>query len=407
MDRSQLIRARSLATMEPNFPDLIDDGAVLVRGNTIERVGRFDEMSGEVARADVIDLGESLLMPGLINAHTHLCLSQLKQSDAPAQPFTDWILSIATRSGRGSENYEANLLAGIEEGVRQCMTFGVTTVGDITLPLASQRRAILQSPLRVRSFIEALGLGSSRNRFEEALRNARDDSDETDRFTTGISPHAPYTVDRAGFVECVALGKQITTHLAETLDEREFLNHHAGAFRHVYDKLGTSLDGAERYSGSPVRLMYETGVLDSRALFAHVNYVDDSDLDLLAQGNSSVVFCPRTHEFFRHAPHRFPEMLSRGINVCLGTDSCASSPDLNLLDDARLVARLAPQLTAREILKMITIRGAHALRLEAITGSIRRAKCADLCAFDVGSLEELLNGNVMPTAVWVDGIRVG
>lgn len=392
--------------MEAGHPDYIEDGAVLLNGRVIDRVDRFDRLKSEVGLNDVIDLGDAFLIPGLVNAHTHLCLSHLKQSDAPPQPFHHWILSIVPRIGRDTEQYESNLVLGIEEGVRQCLQFGVTTVADITMPLVSQRGALARSPLRARSFIEALGIGTSRHRFTDAINFAQNRSDETERFSLGIAPHAPYTVDRSGFVECVAANMPISVHLAETPVERDFLNHHRGGFREVYDWLGVSLADVERFSGTPMELMKQTGVLDSRALLAHVNYVDDSDLDLLSSGNSSVVFCPRTHEFFGHAPHRFREMLARGINVCLGTDSCASSPDLNLVDDARLVRRLAPEMSARSILEMITIRGARALQMEKQVGSISLGKSGDFCAFNVSSFDELLEETVLPSAIWIDAKRL-
>src|SRR6185295_5433024 len=96
-----------------------------------------------------------------------------------------------------------------------------------------------------------------------------------------------------------------------------------------------------------------------------VNYCDDAELDLLAAGKASVVYCPRTHAYFSHPPHRWREMLARGINVAIGTDSCASSPDLNLLDDLRLVRKIAPDFPAESLWALATRNPARAVQLDA------------------------------------------
>src|SRR5207302_10539659 len=106
------------------------------------------------------------------------------------------------------------------------------------------------------------------------------------------------------------------------------------------------------------------GLLDYPTVLAHVNYCDDVDLDLLARGRAGVVYTPRTHAYFGHPPHRWRDMLARGINVAVGTDSCASSPDLNLVDDLRLLHRLAPEVPAQTLWEMATIRGARAIGRE-------------------------------------------
>ena len=114
----------------------------------------------------------------------------------------------------------------------------------------------------------------------------------------------------------------IATHLAETADEAEFLANHSGPFRDLWAALGAWSDGVSRFAGGPIRAMQLVGLLDlPGAVLAHVNYCDDAELDILARGRASVVYCPRTHAWFRHPPHRLREMLARGINVAVGTNS--------------------------------------------------------------------------------------
>src|SRR5439155_13121502 len=139
-------------------------------------------------------------------------------------------------------------------------------------------------------------------------------------------------------------------------------------------------------------------------LLAHVNYCTDEELAVLARGRASIVYCPRTHAYFRHPPHRWRQMLARGINVAIGTDSCASSPDLNPLEDLRLVHQLAPDFPLEQLWQMITIRAAVALRLDDQIGSLAPGKAADFTIFPAQSnepLQELLEGPIRSPDVWI------
>jgi cytosine/adenosine deaminase-related metal-dependent hydrolase len=130
---------------------------------------------------------------------------------------------------------------------------------------------------------------------------------------------------------------------------------------------------------------------------------------MLSRGKASVVYCPRTHRYFGHPAHRWRDMLARGINVAVGTDSCASSPDLNLVDDLRLLRRIAPEIPAETIWEMGTIRGARALGMENEIGSLAVGKHADLIAFAASGnnpLEDILSHAANPTSVWMDGAQI-
>jgi cytosine/adenosine deaminase-related metal-dependent hydrolase len=156
--------------------------------------------------------------------------------------------------------------------------------------------------------------------------------------------------------------------------------------------------------------MGDIGLLDYPAVLAHVNYVDDEDLAILARGRASVVYCPRTHAYFGHRPHRFAAMLARGINVAVGTDSAASSPDLDLMEDLRLVHRQRPDVAVETLFEMATVRGARALGMGDRVGTIEAGKVADLCVFPVTSAEalrEVLETSTVPDSMWVGGSDLG
>jgi cytosine/adenosine deaminase-related metal-dependent hydrolase len=133
----------------------------------------------------------------------------------------------------------------------------------------------------------------------------------------------------------------LATHLSEAQEEKTFLESHSGMFRDLWERIGSWEDDVPTFKGSPIAMAQAIGMLDFPTLLAHVNYCDDHELELLTRGRASVVYCPRTHRYFGHPPHRWREMLARGINVAVGSDSCASSPDLNLVDDLRLLPAIS------------------------------------------------------------------
>jgi cytosine/adenosine deaminase-related metal-dependent hydrolase len=139
-----------------------------------------------------------------------------------------------------------------------------------------------------------------------------------------------------------------------------------------------------------------------------VNYVDDDDLDRLSGSPASVVFCPRTHAYFGHEPHPFETMLARGVNVCVGTDSRASSPDLNVVDDLRLLRRQRPHLPADLLWSFVTTRAAKALRL-LDQGHLGVGSAANVVAFEAADpdpLAAVLDAETLPLGTWVEGERV-
>src|SRR6185295_1088498 len=157
-----------------------------------------------------------------------------------------------------------------------------------------------------------------------------------------------------------------------------------------------------------IRLAKSLGLLDYPTLLAHVNYCDDQELSLLAAGQASVIYNPRTHHYFNHPPHRWQEMLAKGITVALGTDSTASSGDLNLVEDLRLLRRIAPDHDPHNLWELVTTNAARALGLDKILGSLAPNKLADLAIFPAQGpdpLRYILNNSINPTQLWIGGTR--
>jgi cytosine/adenosine deaminase-related metal-dependent hydrolase len=320
---------------------------------------------------------------------------------------------IARNAQSDATELETRVAESVAGGVFQCLRYGVTTVGDISRQCQLTRPLLSRGPIRVISFGEVMAMGERRDLLESRIAAASDRSQESEYLRIGISPHAPYSIEARGYQRCLEVARQldrpICTHLAESLDEASFLARHEGPLRELWRAIGGWDDDVPRFAGGPIRFARSIGLLDYPTLLAHVNYCDDEELRILAQGRASVVYCPRTHAYFGHPPHRWREMLARGINVAIGTDSCASSPNLNLADDLRLLRKLAPELEAQELWALATTRATRALSMEAHVGSISIGKRADFVCFHASSdapLQEILCAPMLPSAVWIAGMQV-
>lgn len=388
---------------------LIQDGCVVVRGDRIVEVGRTQDIKPSRVDEEI----DGVLVPGLINAHTHLELSDCWRGEPPTGGFAGWLVGMLQRTRISPEAMQSAVEHAISEGVRQCLRFGVTCVGDISRQCHLTRPLLSQSPLRVVSFGEVQAMAQRRGLLQERVATAVDPTYAGERLTIGLTPHAPYSVEPDGYRLCVEIAKErslpLTTHLAETPNETPFLAGHQGPFKDLWDAWLTWDELVPRFEGGPIRLAKAVGLLDYPTLLAHMNYVDDAELTLLASSSASVVWCPRTHAYFDHPPHRWTDMLAAGINVCVGTDSCASSPDLNLLDDLRLICRTRPDVDVGLLWSLCTTRAAAALRLDRGNGTIGQGSVADLIAFNTHSsdpLREILETpDMLPNSVWIGGVR--
>jgi cytosine/adenosine deaminase-related metal-dependent hydrolase len=408
-EKQQILAAKWVAPMDR---PIIGDGAVLVGGGRIVDLGARGDLMRRHSGISTIDLGDAILLPGLVNAHTHLELSDCRREDPPGDGFASWLVGMLKRTRIAPEEMDKAVTSSIAIGVEQSLRFGVTTVGDISRQCRLSRSLLRNSPLRVVSYGEVQAMAQRRGLLEERLAIAADPQYAGPRLTIGITPHAPYSVEAEGYRRCLKTAKEhrmpLATHLAETRDEAIFLADHAGPLRDLWDQWLTWDENVPTFEGGPVRFARQVGLLDYPTLLAHVNYVDDDEMEILAASKASVVYCPRTHQYFGHGLHPWREMRARGINVAIGTDSCASSPDLNLVDDLRLLHRDFPDEPAAELWQLATARAARAIRL-GDAGAIRIGDPADLVAFECKSdhpLREMLENSVLPFTVWTEGNRV-
>jgi cytosine/adenosine deaminase-related metal-dependent hydrolase len=349
------------------------DGPPIERGVVTVRGERIDAVEPHGKRTPDRDLGNFAILPGLVNAHTHLDLTGLRGQCPPSPDFTGWLRQvIAHRRTVTPEQTRADIRAGIAE----CLRYGTTLVGDIASGGASWD-ALAESPLSAVVYCELLGM--SKDRADQAYQAARAwlaAHPATDRCRPGLSPHAPYSVRESLLVEAALLARDsqcpLAVHLAETRDELELLLRRRGPFVPFLQELGAwDPDGLVR---SPTHVMSICNVR-TRNAFVHGNYLAPA---ARVPGDGTVVYCPRTHAAFGHRPHPLRRLLNRGVRVALGTDSLASNPDLDVLAEARLVHQRYPDLSGATLLRMATLSGAEALGWADTTGSLTPGKSADL-----------------------------
>ncbi len=405
----KLILAEWIAPMDR---EPIREGGFLIDGERIIEVGEAKKLRKNHPRAQVEDHGQSIILPGLINAHTHLELSHLKREPLPSGGLAAWLIRIIKQNSAPQGELEKNVARAVAIGVKQCIQFGVSTVGDISRNCRLTRSILSNAPLRVISFGEIQAMGERRILLEERLANATDPGDARPNVRIGISPHAPYSIEPQGYRRALEVARKgnlpLATHLAESPDEAEFLASHRGSLRKVWDFVGGFDDRVPKFEGGPIRYAKALGLLDYPTLLAHVNYCDWQEMLLLGKSKASVAYCPRTHEYFGHPPHPWPAMEAHDVNVAIGTDSTASAGNLNLVEDLRLMYRQTPQPSEQWLWKMATLCGAKALGIQTIAGSLTAGKLADYVVFpalDKNPLSTILQEQVFPIGLWIGGSR--
>ncbi|MBL8763105.1 MAG: amidohydrolase family protein [Phycisphaerae bacterium] len=341
----------------------------------------------DYAASPAISLPDSVLLPGLVNAHCHLDLTLVgpRPFDAAAG-FVGWIDMIRrSRTAR-----EGEIARAVRRGVELSLEAGTVAVGDILgfaggWPGARAEAwgTLRTSPLGGRGFLEFFAIGPRARAASEAMdRDVRLLPPGTERMRLGVQPHAPYSVSPDGYVRAAeiaaALGLDLATHLAESSEEHEFVARGTGPLRTFLDSMGLMDEPTEAgfVMGRTPTEHLESVLPGLPLLLAHVNDASEADLERLGRGRARVVYCPRASAYFGHARslgrHRYREMRGAGVTVALGTDSIVNLPrpatesgsgGFGVLAEMRwLFARDGTD--PMELLHMGTMSGAAALGLD-------------------------------------------
>jgi cytosine/adenosine deaminase-related metal-dependent hydrolase len=338
-------------------------------------------------RKNALDLGDMVVLPGLVNAHCHLDYTDMGGQFAPPRHFTDWLKLLTTAKSQWKLTDYAE---SWRNGAAMLVRTGTTTVGDIEAVPQLLPDAWDSTPLRVFSFLEMIGLTTRRLPsaiLQEAVEKIV--SLKTSRGLAGLSPHAPYTtlpeLLRLSAETARRQGWRLCTHVGESALEFEMFSHGRGEMFEWLKRSGR--DVSDCGLCSPVKHLERYGMLGPNLLAVHVNYLARGDALLLGERKVNVVHCPRSHAYFRHSPFPLARLARAGANICLGTDSLGSvhtsrrhPPELSMFEEMRALAGREPELSPKSILRMATINGARALGLRRKIGELSKASFADLIA---------------------------
>ena len=389
---------------------VIEGGAVHIHDGLIRAIGRAKDMP----QTAVDDYGDAVILPGLVNAHTHLELSHLRGLIPPGPSLIDWLSRLIDQRIRNPVDQQSVRMI-VRDAIRESLRVGVTTIGDITADPSGTRPALREAGIKAVSFGEVIAIGTRLAGLDDRLSAAASTAEQTENLRSGISPHAPYTVSPQAMRVCVERSATdslpMCIHLAESREEDAFTRSASGPLVEFLKVRGVWDEGITASGVGPVELVDRAGVLSPRCVIAHANHAGDDDLDRIARSGASVAYCPRTHAAFGQPPHRFAEMLDRGINVCLGTDSLASNPDLSILGELRFLRERLPGCSSERLVEMATIRGAKALGFEERAGSLVPGKAADLVVVPLDhagddAWDSILTSAQPPAAVYLDGKKI-
>jgi cytosine/adenosine deaminase-related metal-dependent hydrolase len=373
-----IYRAKTVVTMDG---PPIDDGAVAVVGDRVADVARFAQMP---AGGEVIDLGEVVLLPGLINAHCHLDFTALRGAIAPQRSFADWIVQI---NGLRRDLSDKDFLESIARGFAEARGWGTTAIANVE-SMPALLASLAPSPLRTWWFAELIDVRRpllAAEIVEDAIACFR--GKESWRGGFGLSPHAPYTVSSELSLLAKTAAERndllLTMHVAESAEEMEMFREGRGRLFDLLQSLGRPMDdcGAGK---TPLAVMLDRKVIDERWIVVHLNELAEEDFALLERGpRFHIAHCPRSSRYFQHRPFALQKLRDLGFNICLGTDSLASNVSLSLFAEMQTLRDTQPWVGPERILEMATTNPARALHQGGALGKIRAGFQADLIALPI------------------------
>jgi 5-methylthioadenosine/S-adenosylhomocysteine deaminase len=389
----------------------IKGGAVVIRSGLIEEIGKKEKILKEFSGEEVIDFKKAILMPGFIDAHTHLEYSAFR-GICDDLPFSLWKIQLTEKSSHlNKKDWEISADLGALEAIQS----GITCIGDITSTGASLGAA-KKASLRGIIFYEISEMDSSKKTktIEKAERGIREWQNEVkgSNLEIGISPYSVYNVAPPIFKAVSKFAQKndllLGLHLAGSKDEYNFVKYGAGPLAIEYRKKSGWENVLWQPMGvSPVKYVENWDVFDSKVLAVHCIQVNERDIDVLKRYDVRVVHCPKCSSKLGMGIAPLSKFLNRGLAVGIGTDSPASNNTMDLFDEMRIGLLLhrgliggIDYISAKSFLEMATIGGAKALRLDDKIGSLEKGKEADIISVDISKSHQVPLQNPYSTLVY-------
>jgi cytosine/adenosine deaminase-related metal-dependent hydrolase len=372
----------------PVAAPMIQDGAIAVHDGLIVDVGpKAAVLKTAGSDAEVRDLGDAILLPGLVNAHTHLELSWMAEDPPESGDYVTWVKGLWERRQRVDG---AVAEAAAEQQLGAMHARGTVAVGDVsretwTVPL------LARSPLYGVAFIEISGLKSEQA--EKILEQAAErlealtaalDLEEAagGRIQVSLTAEGPHTTSapllRALAGRSGASGEPLSLHVSQCEAEVALLRDGSGPLADLFRELELIDEDWKAPARTPVDHLHHLGVLTPRTLAVNCVHLDQQDHSMLQAGRVTAVTCPRSNQRLGSGKAPIPKLMSAGVPVALGTGSLASVPDLDLFADMAALLEQHPKLTPAAVLRMATLNGARALGLADRLGSVENGRLAEL-----------------------------
>jgi cytosine/adenosine deaminase-related metal-dependent hydrolase len=384
-----------------------------VRGGWVSVEGGRVIDVGTGAAPGAIDLGRAVILPALVNAHTHLELSYLHGRIPTGGSFLSWIRLLMAARREYPDPADPAITRAARAAIQQSRACGTGLLGDIsntlvTVPLLRDAGAAAHV------FYELLGFNAPDPdaRVADARAHANAVVETTGGVRISLAPHAPYSVSPALFRairgDLDAHGAPVSSvHLGESVEEIEFLRRGTGGWRALLEELGVWNPEWNAPGTSPVEYLSDLGFMDRCVMAVHGVQFDGEDLTQLAALGVTIVSCPRSNQYVGVGDPPLEAFYAMDVDVAFGTDSLASVADLNIFSELKVARRLASRVPARRLIESATLTGARALGFERDFGSIEAGKRAALIAVtvpaDVTDVEEYLLSGIEPEAItWLD-----
>lgn len=400
MSQAESIRYRARWILPVTSPP-VEYGWVDVEDGSIAGVGGKRDGPAR-PRLREVDLGRVAVMPGLVNAHTHLELSMHRGAVPPAETMPAWARDLMRRAAAAGERIRTEHLASAVAEMRRA---GTALVGDVGNTLASLP-ALDAGPVGGVVFHEMLGFDVAPDEAEALVRRLRDrvDGRRDGRVRLRGAAHAPYSVSPALFRALAAgVPGPRSVHLAESREEGDFLRDGGGAWRRILEARGRWAPGWEPPGAGPVDYLDALGWLRRDTLAVHGVQLTAPEIGRLAEAGATIVTCPRSNRWTGAGTPPARDFYASGARIAVGTDSLASAPDLNLFGELAELRRLAPDVPASRLLRSATIAGAGALGWGRSHGAIEPGRRAALIAVDISGagpdVEEYLLSGIRPEQI--------
>ena len=398
----------------------IRHGSITIADGRIEAIGIARAAPSKdvsrAARPEAIDLGRAVILPALVNAHTHLELSYLHERIPPAPRFGQWVRAVMSMRRQYPDPADTRIIEPARRAIAQARRTGTGLFGDVsntlvTVPLLREARIPAQVFHELTGFTEQ----DPPARVVEARQRA--DAASNPAVRVSVAPHAPYSVSAALFT---AIRHDIdahpaaisSVHLGENPEEVELLQRGTGEIRAVLEDLGRWPPDWRPPGCSPVEYLQDLGFLDRRTLVVHGVQFTGDDLATLRDLGVTLVSCPRSNVYVGVGSPPLEAFYAMDVDVTFGTDSLASAPDLDMFAELAEARRIAPRVPARRLLESATLTGARALGFERELGTLEAGKRSAALVVRVPEavvdVEEYLVSGVGPDAIaWLDELGPG